>query len=266
MSNLPQAGAPQTRNIKLVIAYDGARYHGWQRQTEDLPTVQGCLEAAAERLLGHPVATLGAARTDAGVHAAGQVASFLTSSPGIPTPNLRRALNSALPPDIAVVSAEEAPADFHASRSAVAKTYRYRLYRRPLKPVMQAGQVYHYWRELNAERMADAASRLLGEHDFRGFAPAVERRPDTIRTLTRCDVAENGDELHVTVTGNRFLYRMVRNVMGTLIEIGRGRWSPGQVDKVLQSRDRSHAGPTAPAHGLCLLCVEYPPRDDTSGQ
>ena len=159
---------------------------------------------------------------------------------------------------IAARSAEEVAPDFHASLSAVAKTYRYRIYRRPLKPVMQPNHVYHFWRELDVEQMSAAAARLLGRHDFRGFASSAERRQNTIRTITRCDLNEPDGELHVTITGNGFLYKMVRNIVGSLVEIGRGRWQPGRIDRILQSRNRCDAGPTAPPAGLCLLRVEYP--------
>ncbi len=259
MSDSPQRSSSQARNIKLVVAYDGTRYHGWQRQADGVLTVQGCMEAAAGRILGHPVNIAGAGRTDAGVHATGQVANLHTSNLSIPTLNFRRALNSALPADIAAVSAEEAPPAFHASGSAVAKTYRYRICRRPLKSVMQASHVYHFWPELDAGRMAAAGARLLGEHDFRGFAFAAERRKNSVRTITGCQVSEPDEELHVAVTGDGFLYKMVRNIVGTLIEIGRGRWRPDRIDEILQSRDRGLAGPTAPASGLCLVHVEYPP-------
>ena len=246
------------RNVKLVIAYNGAAYHGWQRQAEGLPTVQQCVEEAAARVVGHPVVVFGAGRTDAGVHAEGQVANFYTTNLAIPTHGLRRAMNSALPRDIAIRSAVEVADDFHASRSAVGKTYRYRIYVAPQRPVTLAGLVYHYWRPLDIEPMRDAARRLAGTHDFVGFATSAEKRESTVRTIYRCDVAQTGREVHVTVHGDGFLYNMVRNIAGTLIEIGRGRFGPEQIDKVLASRDRRDAGPTAPPDGLYLLCVHYP--------
>ncbi len=246
------------RNIRLVVAYNGARYHGWQRQADGLPTVQACLEAAAGRLLGHPVTVVGAGRTDAGVHALGQVANLHTTNRCFPLERFRRALDSALPKDIAVRSAEEVPAGFHASLWAVEKTYRYRIFTAPTKPIVAAGQVYHFRGRLDPARMVEAARRLVGEHDFRGFASAGERRANTVRTLTRCEVSEHEQEVHVTVTGNGFLYKMVRNIAGTLVEIGRRRWSPGRIDEVLASGDRKLAGPTAPAEGLWLMSVRYP--------
>lgn len=251
-----------TRNLKLVIAYKGTGFHGWQRQDGGTRTVQAAVEDAAGRVLGHPAVVSGASRTDAGVHAAGQVANVRTPNMSIPLGNFRRALSSKLPADVAVVSAEEAPAAFHASRSAIGKTYRYRIHCRPLKPVMFADQVWHYWRELNVEAMLEAAGMVIGEYDFRGFAYAAERRVNTIRTITSCQVTERDGEIHVFVSGNGFLYKMVRNIVGTLVEIGRGRWGPDRVEQVLQTRDRGYAGPTAPPGGLSLISVLYPPQKD----
>jgi tRNA pseudouridine38-40 synthase len=254
------------RNIKLVIAYNGAAYHGWQRQiargdsvarVEGVDTIQGRIEDAAARVVGHPVIVQGAGRTDAGVHAAGQVANFHTTNLAIPMVGLRRAVNSRLPGDIAVLSAEEVSGDFHASRSAVGKTYRYRIHVAPTRPVMLHKQVYHYWRPLDVRRMSQAAARLTGTHDFRGFATSAEVREDTVRTIFRCEVGEDGDETDVSIQGSGFLYHMVRNIVGTLMEIGRGRWEPEQIDRILASRDRRDAGPTAPPDGLTLLCVHY---------
>ncbi|HUT62067.1 MAG TPA: tRNA pseudouridine(38-40) synthase TruA [Phycisphaerae bacterium] len=254
------SGSGQQRNVKLVVAYDGAAYHGWQRQADGIDTIQQRLEEAAARVLRQPVVIHGAGRTDAGVHAAGQVASLRTTNLAIPLRGLRRAINSRLPGDIVVLSAAEVAEDFHASRSAVGKTYRYRIYTAPTRPVALHRRVYHHGRPLDAERMRLAGRRLVGEHDFRGFASSADQRDSTVRTIWSCCVAESGPVIHVTVEGNGFLYNMVRNIVGTLIEIGRGRWEPGRIDMILASRDRADAGPTAPAEGLSLLCVHY--RDD----
>jgi tRNA pseudouridine38-40 synthase len=248
---------PPRRNIKLVVAYNGAAYHGWQRQAEGFDTVQQRLEETIGRVMGHPVTVCGAGRTDAGVHAAGQVANFHTTNLAIPVVGLRRAVNSRLPRDIVIRSAGAVAEGFHASRSARGKTYQYRICVCPVRPVERCGQVYHYWRPLDVEAMRRSAGRLLGEHDFRGFASSVEQRMNTVRVIRRCEVAEIGDEIHVTVQGNGFLYNMVRNIVGTLIEIGRGHWEPRRIDLILSSRDRADAGPTAPPDGLSLLCVHY---------
>ncbi len=247
------------RNIKLVIAYNGAAYHGWQRQADGIDTVQQRVEEAAAKIIGHPVTVSGAGRTDAGVHAAGQVANFHTANLSIPLRGLRRAMNSRLPRDIAIRSADEVAEKFHASRSAVAKTYRYRIYVSPQRSVELCGQVWHYWKSLEAERMRAAADKLVGEHDFRGMATSAETRENTVRTIYRCEVAQGDSEIIISVTGNGFLYNMVRNIVGTLVEIGRRRWEPEQIDVILTSRNRRDAGPTAPPDGLSLMSVQYSP-------
>jgi tRNA pseudouridine38-40 synthase len=249
---------PPRRNIKLVIAYNGAAYHGWQRQAEGVDTIQKRIEEAAARVLCERLELRGAGRTDAGVHAAGQVANFRTTNFSVPLVGLRRAMNARLPDDIVILSAQEAPDDFDATRSAVGKTYQYRIYVSPIRPVMLHKQAYHYWRPLDAEPMRRAGTRLIGTHDFRGFASSAEPRENTVRTIFRCDVQEEGPEIRVAVQGNGFLYNMVRNIVGTLVEVGRGHWEPEHIDRILLSRDRRDAGPTAPPDGLTLLCVHYP--------
>ena len=255
---------PPRRNVKLIIAYDGWAYHGWQRQTQDLDTVQMRIEQAAARATGHPVVVFGAGRTDAGVHATGQVANFYTTNLSIPLPSLRRAINARLPCDIAVRSVEQVNPYFHASRWAIGKTYRYRIYVAPDRSVALARQVFDCWPKLNVAAMRAAAERLLGWHDFRGLASKAEKRRDTVRHVWRCDVTETGPEILVTVEGNAFLYNMVRNIVGTLMEIGRGYWPPRQIDRILATCDRRLAGPTAPARGLSLVAVHYP-RSDSLG-
>jgi tRNA pseudouridine38-40 synthase len=253
--------AQSTRNLKLVISYDGRRYHGWQRQIAGVETVQERIEQAAMRVLLHPVTAHGAGRTDAGVHAEGQVANLRTTNHGVPLSGMRRAMNSRLPSDIVVRSITPVPDDFNASRSAVGKTYRYRLYVGPQRPVRDARRVWWYWRPLDADRMRDGAVRLLGRHDFRGLASSAEDRETTVRTIYRCDVSEQGDEIHIAVTGDGFLYNMVRNIVGTLVEIGRGHWPADRIDQILASQDRREAGPTAPPDGLSMMCVYYAAAD-----
>ncbi len=245
------------RNIKLVISYNGAAYHGWQRQAKGIDTVQLHIEQAATRILGHPVKVSGAGRTDTGVHAAGQVANLFTPNFSVPVKNLRRAINSKLPGDISVRSAQLVPETFHASLSATGKTYQYRIYIGPDKPVMLDKQVYRYRRQLDTDLMQVASFKLVGAHDFRGFTTSAEKRENTVRTIFGCDVSSAGHEVIVRVRGNGFLYNMVRNIVGTLIEIGRGHWEPDRIDKILASCDRADAGPTAIADGLSLMCVYY---------
>jgi len=249
------------RNIKMVIAYNGAAYHGWQRQADGIDTVQERVEKAAIQVMQHPLAVHGAGRTDAGVHATGQVANFHSPNRSIPLRGMRRAINSRLPADIAVRSACEAPEGFHSSRSAAGKTYRYRIYTAPLRPVELAGQVLHYWRGLDVERMQNAARRLVGTHDFAGLATSSDQRDNTVRTIFRCEIARIGPEIRVSVRGDGFLYNMVRNIVGTLMEIGRGRWDPRRIDKIIETRDRRNAGPCVLPDGLTLVCVHYRPED-----
>ena len=253
--------AEETRNLKMVVAYDGARYHGWQRQLPGVDTVQERIEHAAMRVLRHPLHVNGAGRTDAGVHAEGQVANLQTTNLAVPLAGMRKAMNSRLPADIAIRSIAEVPVNFHASRSAVGKTYRYRLHVAPQRRASEAGRVWHYWRPLDVERMQSAAGHLVGTHDFRGLASSAEDRETTVRTIYRCEVSEQGQEIHVSVTGDGFLYNMVRNIVGTLVEIGRGHWPADRIDQILASCDRRDAGPTAPPDGLTMLCVYYPPAD-----
>ncbi|MBI5725234.1 MAG: tRNA pseudouridine(38-40) synthase TruA [Planctomycetes bacterium] len=251
----------QSRNIKLVIAYDGTNYHGWQRQAEGFDSVQARIEDVLVRVLGHPLAINGAGRTDAGVHAQGQVANFRTPNMSIPLAGLRMAVNSRLPADILVRSVVAVPDDFHASRSAVGKTYSYQIHVAPDRRTDLAGRIYRYNRPLDIEPMRLAAMRLAGEHDFRGFASSAEQRQDTVRTIFRCEAAELDDRIAITVKGDGFLYNMVRNIVGALVEIGRGHWGPDRIDKIFASRDRSDAGPTAPPDGLTLVCVHYDRRE-----
>jgi tRNA pseudouridine38-40 synthase len=248
----------KSRNLKLVIAYNGSAYHGWQRQAPGVDTVQQRLEEAAVRVLRHPLCVHGCSRTDAGVHAEGQVANIHTTNQAVPTVGIRRAINSRLPRDIVVRSIVEAPAEFDASRGAAGKTYRYRLHLGPVRPVHLAGLVWHYCRPIDIEPMQQAAALLVGKHDFRGLASSAEDRKTTVRTIFRCDIAQtSGKEIHFTVQGDGFLYNMVRNIVGTLVEIGRGRWEPDRITKIIESRDRRDAGPTAPPDGLTLMCVHY---------
>ncbi len=251
----------KTRNLKLVIAYNGAAYHGWQRQAAGIDTVQLRVESAAVQVLKHPVKAHGCSRTDSGVHAEGQVCNIRTPRLTVPLAGIRKAMNSRLPRDIVVRSIEEVPENFNASWSALGKTYRYRIHVGSTRPVHLAGLVWYYWRPLDIRPMQEAASLIIGEHDFRSFASSTEGRETTVRTVYRCDVAQacDGSEIHITVQGNGFLYNMVRNIVGTLVAMGRGRWQPGHITEILKSCDRNQAGPTAPPDGLTLMCVHYDP-------
>jgi tRNA pseudouridine38-40 synthase len=244
------------RTIRMTLAYDGTNYHGWQEQPGQV-TVQGTLVETLTTILRERPAVEGAGRTDSGVHALGQVAAFKTDR-AMPLDRLHAALNSRLPPDICVTEMREAPPGFRPSFEAVGKHYRYRVYRSPFKPIFEARYVWHWHRPLVLEPMRQAARLLVGEHDFRSFEGRGSAREDTVRRVTRLDIAEAGPELHFEVEGNRFLYRMVRNLVGTLTEVGRGHRPVDWAGDVLAARDRMAAGPTAPPHGLCLMEVRYP--------
>ena len=244
------------RNIKIIIAYDGSAYHGWQIQIPSLPTVQGTLKAAIERVVRHPVILHGTSRTDAGVHAAGQVGNFLTDR-DLPTDRLRLAINSRCPPDICIRHACEVPEDFHASFSATSKLYRYRVYNSLSRPTHLVNKCYHYWRNLDVEKMSQAARLLLGRHDFAAFASSSDNRGSTERELFRCNLYRQGPDIFFDLQGDGFLYNMVRNIVGTLLEIGRGHWPVQRIPQILASRDRSQAGPTTPPAGLTLQWVKY---------
>jgi tRNA pseudouridine38-40 synthase len=248
------------RNIKLTLAYDGSGFNGWQVQP-GLPTVQGALAEAIERVTGERVLPQGSGRTDAGVHALAQVASFELQSP-IPAAGLKVALNDALPPAIRVYQAEDAPADFHARYSAKAKTYRYRILRAEICAPFVAGRIWHFPYPLDEKAMAQAAASVEGEHDFTSFAAVdPERGKDeatsNVRKIFSSRFERRGDELIYTVRGNGFLHHMVRNLVGTFILVGKGTLKPGDMSGIISAKSRSAAGATAPAAGLYLVSVEY---------
>lgn len=245
------------RNIRLVIAYDGTDFHGWQKQP-GMRTVQDAVEQAVRRVVRHQVNVNGSGRTDAGVHAAGQAANFETTCT-MPVRNLQKAIGSRLPKDISLQHASEVPLGLRCSRDAISKLYRYRIHNEQNRPASRQQQryTYHYWTPLDIHRMQAGANYLIGEHDFVGFASSGHGRECTVRTILRCDVYRHYSEVVIDVEGTGFLYNQVRNIVGTLIEIGRGHWEPERVRHIIESRDRSQAGPTAPARGLCLQWVRY---------
>lgn len=241
------------RTIKLVLEYDGTELCGWQRQ-DNGPTVQGHLEAALSQMIG-PTAVIGASRTDAGVHALGQVASFHTDTT-VPVHGFRLGLNSYLPASIAVVDAAEVEPEFHARFSARGKHYRYQVLTRPEPSPLRARTTWHRPRALDVPAMRSAAAALVGEHDFAAFRAAGCSAKTTRRTLTRLEVTQPApDQVNLEVEGNAFLRNMVRILAGTLVEVGEGRREPGQVAALLDSGDRVAAGQTAPARGLTLVEV-----------
>jgi tRNA pseudouridine38-40 synthase len=251
---------------KLVLAYDGTEFHGWQVQP-DCVTVQGELRDALARITGEDVLPQGSGRTDAGVHALGQVASFALAAP-IPEANLARALNRTLPASIRVLSATRETSDFHARHSARAKTYEYRVFRGEICPPWLARYVYSFNAPLNIAAMQRAAVLVCGEHDFTSFAATDpdrlerdsigEASHNNVRCLHTSQWAlEENDLLLYRVRGNGFLHHMVRNLVGTFLEVGRGNLTETEIPAILESRARERAGPTAPARGLFLVNVEY---------
>lgn len=244
------------RNIRCVVEYDGTDFFGFQRQP-GRETIQGSLERAIVSLTGEQVTVNGAGRTDAGVHAEGQVVNFFTNS-RIPTERWPYALNSRLPDGIVVKQADEVPADFHARKSAVAKTYRYTIWNAPFPSMFYRRYAHHVAQPLNVAAMQQAAAYLVGRQDFAAFRAAGSTPVrTTVRHLTKLDVLQDGQRIDIVASADGFLYHMMRNIVGTLLLVGQGRQAPAWVADVLASGRRELAGPTAPARGLCLLLVEY---------
>lgn len=260
-------------NFKLIIAYDGTDYRGWQIQPGQ-PTIQGVLTDVLQRITQEAITLYGAGRTDAGVHALGQVASFKTGSE-LRADDFQRALNALLPPAIRVCAAEEAGPDFHARWQARAKTYRYRIYRGRVVPPFRWRYVLHDPWPLDFAAMAEAARYFQGDHDFTSFAASTGSEEDDRNRMTERSVygsdlvrvpaaanaelaAAGGEEWVYVVRGKSFLRHMVRKIVGTLLEVGRGRLAPVEIDRLFALRDRCCSGPTAPPQGLCLHSVEYP--------
>lgn len=252
-------------HFRLTLEYDGTGFAGWQRQADGQRTVQGVLEAAVCDVCGGPGRVTGAGRTDAGVHAAGQVAGVEVGTALDPA-TLARALNARLPDDVAVVGLVAAPADFHPRFDARSKLYRYRIWNGRVRSPLRARFHHQVPQELDLARMGDGAAALVGTHDFASFQAAGSDVADSIRTLTRAEVTGcPRGEISLELEGSGFLRHMVRNVAGTLLQVGRGQRSAGELPSLLEARDRSAAGPTAPARGLVLVRVEYGFRHDSEG-
>ncbi len=240
----------------LKIEYDGAGFVGWQRQANGL-SVQEVLEAAAAKLEGAPVASIVAGRTDAGVHAAAQIAHIDLARP-IAAPSLIAALNFHMQPHaVAVLQAVAVGPDFSARFSAIGRCYRYDILNRPARPALSLGRVWHVKRPLDAAAMQEAARHLLGKHDFSSFRAASCQAKSPLRTLDRLDIQRNGDILSIVAEARSFLHHQVRNMAGTLVKVGLGEWPPRRVRDILEAADRRAAGPTAPAEGLTLTAVRY---------
>lgn len=249
----------EMRNIKLILSYDGTEFHGFQTQP-DLRTVQGLLQSTLEGIVGHSVSIIGSGRTDAGVHARGQVVNFMTSS-RIPIEKWPIVLNTKLPDDLVIQDAELVPDDFHARFWARGKEYRYRIDRSPYTDVFLRKFSHHVPYPLCIEPMREAARQLVGRHDFTSFCAANTPVVDKVRTLYTVEVLEEGALLTIVCRGEGFLYNMVRIIAGTLLDVGRGKLSPDEIPGILAARDRTQAGLTAPAKGLTMWEVFYAPTE-----
>lgn len=243
------------KRVKLTVAYDGTEYHGWQLQNNGI-TIESELNRCLSELLEERIQVIGASRTDAGVHALGNVAVFDTEC-RMPAEKMSYALNQRLPEDIRIQKSEEVAPDWHPRRCESRKTYEYRIYRGEFPMPVKRLYSYFTYHPLDVDSMRRAAAFLEGEHDFRSFCQTGAQVESTVRTLYSVEIEEQGAELVIRVCGNGFLYNMVRIIAGTLIEVGRGRRRPEDMTTVLQAADRSAAGPTAPAHGLTLVKYEF---------
>ena len=267
--NAPQDSKHRARNLKMILSYDGAEFSGWQVQP-DVATVQGTLAHAIGRITGEKVLPQGSGRTDAGVHALAQNMTFVTFS-SVPTENFLKALNDILPAAVRVLEVKEMPAEFHARHSARGKTYRYRIYRGAICPPFLARYVFHDPYPMNEEALMRASEHIVGTHDFTSFAASDPDRSarlaeesdsrfgkmGNIRSIHSSQWARTNDELIYTVRGDGFLHHMVRNLVGTFLQVGKGSLKIADVPRILEARKRSAAGPTAAACGLYLVSVEY---------
>ena len=243
------------KRVMLVVAYEGTNYCGWQVQPGE-KTIEGVLNQALSELLGEQIVVTGASRTDSGVHSYGNVAVFDTNT-RIPAEKISYALNQRLPEDIVVQSSREVSADFHPRHCDSRKTYEYRILNRKMPLPMCRRDTYFYYHTLDVERMRQAAEYLVGEHDFKSFCATAAVVETTVRRIYALDVERVGDVIVIRVTGNGFLYNMVRIIAGTLILIGAGKKEPESIQAMLSACDRSAAGPTAPAHGLTMIGMGY---------
>jgi len=244
------------RNIKLIIEYDGTNYLGWQVQ-QGGPTIQGTLEEKLSRLTGERIRSFGSGRTDSGVHAFGQVAHFKTQSQ-MDTRTIQRALNSLLPSDIMIQKAEEVEDGFHARKHSKSKVYEYRILNRKLRSVFHRGYMWHVPQKLSLTEMKKATQSLIGEHDFSAFRTVGSPTRTTVRRVIRAEWKRGKDGLiRFEIEANGFLKQMVRSIVGTLVEIGKGKRKASDLRKILNSKDRKEAGSTAPSHGLFLKEVKY---------
>jgi len=246
------------RNFKITFEYDGVGFCGWQTQAQGERTVQGEMEAVLLKVFKQPIRVIASGRTDSGVHARSQVISFKADTRMKPL-EIQRALNSRLPADITVHEVRQVKSDFHAQYSVKEKTYRYTVLNRKYRSAFLRDRVYFYPYPLNISNMRKAAKYLIGSHDFKSFQAYDPRRAQrqTKRTIKKIAIKKEGDLIHIDVTADGFLYKMVRNIAGTLLAIGSGQLPLGDMPKILKAKNRQMAWDTAPAEGLCLMAVKY---------
>ena len=243
------------KRVKIVVAYDGTNYCGWQGQPNGL-SVQEVLEKHLSDLLCEEIRITGASRTDAGVHALGNVAAFNTSA-RMAADRISFAMNTRLPADIRIQESAEVPMEFHPRFANTVKTYEYRIFNRKFPDPTKRLYSFFYHYPLDVEKMQEAADYLVGEHDFKSFCAVNAQSKTSVRTIYACTVTKEADIITIRVTGNGFLYNMVRIIAGTLIKVGAGEFAPQEMQTILDACDRSVAGPTAPAHGLTMIGLEY---------
>lgn len=244
------------KRVKLIVAYDGTNYCGWQVQPNGI-TIESVLNHHLTELLGEEIHVIGASRTDSGVHADGNVAVFDTQA-RMPAEKISYALNTRLPQDIRIQDSCEVPSDFHPRFQQTVKTYEYRICNRRFPdPCSRLYALFYYW-DLDVEKMRQAAAYLVGEHDFTSFCTKKEEVTNCVRTIYSLEVEKNGDFITLRIRGNGFLYNMVRIITGTLLRVGGGQIEPEQILQILEAKDRGAAAETAPAHGLRLVKIEYP--------
>lgn len=245
--------------VKLDVSYDGTAYHGWQIQPSEV-TVEGKLNEALTLLCKEPIQVIGASRTDAGVHAYGNVAVFDTNSP-IPPERMAFAVNQYLPDDIRVQASRRVPDDFHPRHCDSIKTYEYHILNRRIPIPSQRLYSYHFYRRVDLDAMRQGASYLVGTHDFKSFCSAKTQVTDTVRTIYSLELEKSGEEIILTIKGSGFLYNMVRIITGTLLQVGTGYYRPEEIATMLEQKDRTVAGDCAPAQGLFLVGIAYPDLD-----
>ncbi|MBF0521877.1 MAG: tRNA pseudouridine(38-40) synthase TruA [Candidatus Omnitrophica bacterium] len=248
------------QNFRLTIEYDGTNFNGWQTQAQNCRTVQGEIQKALKIIFKKNITLIGSGRTDSGVHALGQTA-HLKIKTAMPTDEILRALNANLPDDISIINVEEMPLKFHAQYGIKTKTYRYTILNRPSRSPQQRNFCLFYPYKLNLKVMKEEAKVLVGKHNFKSFQSTDPARPergeDSVRTIKRLDIKKKDGRITIDIEADGFLYKMVRSIVGTLIEVGRGKLAKGSMKKILSAKDRSCASPTAPAKGLCLWETKY---------